>query len=126
MNFPSELKYSKDHEWIKVEGNVGTVGITDFAQKELGDIVFVDINTLGDTVMHSEVFGIVEAVKTVSDLFMPISGKVLEVNTSIEANPELVNTEPYTNGWIVKISIDTPAELDLLMDAETYKKMIGV
>ena len=126
MNFPSELKYSKDHEWIKVEGNVGIVGITDFAQKELGDIVFVDINTIGDVVKHSEVFGIVEAVKTVSDLFMPISGKVLEVNTVIESNPELVNAEPYTKGWIVKISIDNPAELENLMDAEAYKKLIGV
>lgn len=125
MNFPSELKYSKDHEWIKVEGNVGIVGITDFAQKELGDIVFVDINTVGDTLKHSDVFGIVEAVKTVSDLFMPVSGKVLEVNSAIEANPELVNGEAYTNGWIVKVSIDNPSELDDLMDAEAYKKLIG-
>jgi glycine cleavage system H protein len=126
MNFPSELKYSKDHEWIKVEGNTGLIGITDFAQKELGDIVFLDIHTLGQEVKHSEVFGIVEAVKTVSDLFMPVTGKVLEVNKEIEANPEYVNSDPYSKGWIVKISIDNPAELSNLMDAEAYKKLIGV
>lgn len=125
MNFPSELKYSKDHEWIKVEGNTGLIGITDFAQKELGDIVFLDINTLGDTVKYSEVFGIVEAVKTVSDLFMPVSGKVLEVNPDLESNPEFVNSDPYTKGWIVKVSIDNPSELDALLDAEAYKKLIG-
>lgn len=125
MNFPSELKYSKDHEWIKIEGNTGLIGITDFAQKELGDIVFLDINTVGQTVKHSEVFGIVEAVKTVSDLFMPVSGKVLEVNADLESNPEFVNSDPYTSGWIVKISIDNPSELDGLLDAEAYKKLIG-
>ena len=126
MNFPSELKYSKDHEWIKVEGNTALVGITDFAQKELGDIVFLDINTVGQTINHSEVFGIVEAVKTVSDLFMPVSGKVLEVNPDLEANPELVNSDPYTKGWIVKISVENPSELNSLLDSDSYKKLIGV
>jgi glycine cleavage system H protein len=125
MNFPSELKYSKDHEWIKIEGNTGLIGITDFAQKELGDIVFLDINTVGQTVKQSEVFGIVEAVKTVSDLFMPVSGKVLEVNAALEANPEFVNSDAYGKGWIVKISIDNPSELDGLLDVESYKKLIG-
>ncbi len=125
MNFPSELKYSKDHEWILVEGNTGLIGITDFAQKELGDIVFLDINTVGQTVKHGDVFGIVEAVKTVSDLFMPISGKVLEVNAALEANPEYVNSDPYKAGWIVKVSIDNPSELEALLDAESYKKLIG-
>ncbi len=126
MNFPSELKYSKDHEWIKVEGNTGFIGITDFAQKELGDIVFLDINSVGQTVKHSDVFGIVEAVKTVSDLFMPVSGKVLEVNPELEAHPEYVNSDAYGKGWIVKISIDSPSELEALLDAESYKKLIGV
>jgi len=125
MNFPSELKYSKDHEWIKVEGNTGIIGITDFAQKELGDIVFLDINTVGQTLKNSDVFGIVEAVKTVSDLFMPVGGKVLEVNAGLEANPEHVNSDPYGNGWIVKISIDNPADLDSLLDAAGYKKLVG-
>ncbi|HVD97315.1 MAG TPA: glycine cleavage system protein GcvH [Cytophagaceae bacterium] len=125
MNFPSELKYSKDHEWIKVEGNTGIIGITDFAQKELGDIVFLDINTVGQTLKNSDVFGIVEAVKTVSDLFMPVGGKVLEVNEGLEANPEHVNSDPYGNGWIVKISIDNPADLDSLLDAAGYKKLVG-
>jgi len=126
MNFPSELKYSKDHEWIRVEGNVGYIGITDFAQKELGDIVFIDVNTVGDTLKHSEVFGIVEAVKTVSDLFMPVSGKVMEVNEALESNPEFVNNDAYGNGWIVKVSIDKAEELSELLDAEAYKKLIGV
>jgi glycine cleavage system H protein len=126
MNFPTELKYSKDHEWIKVEGNTGLIGITDFAQKELGDIVFLDINTVGQTIKHAEVFGIVEAVKTVSDLFMPVSGKVMEVNPELEAHPEYVNSDAYGNGWIVKVSIDNPSELDALLDVESYKKLIGV
>jgi glycine cleavage system H protein len=125
MNFPSELKYSKDHEWIKVEGTVGYIGITDFAQKELGDIVFLDINTIGQVVKHSEVFGIVEAVKTVSDLFMPVSGKIVEMNPELEAHPELVNSDAYGKGWIVKVSIDDASELTNLMDAESYKKLIG-
>ncbi len=125
MNFPSELKYSKDHEWIKIEGSTALVGITDFAQKELGDIVFLDINTVGQTIKHGDVFGIVEAVKTVSDLFMPITGKVLEVNLELEANPEFVNSNAYTKGWIVKVSIDNPSELDALLDAGAYKKLVG-
>lgn len=125
MNFPSELKYSKDHEWIKMEGGIGLIGITDFAQKELGDIVFLDINTVGQLVKQADVFGIVEAVKTVSDLFMPVGGKVLEINPALEANPEFVNSDPYGKGWIVKISVDNPAELDSLLDAESYKKLIG-
>ena len=125
MNFPSELKYSKDHEWIKIEGAIGYIGITDFAQKELGDIVFLDINTIGQTVKHSDVFGIVEAVKTVSDLFMPVSGKIIEMNPELEAHPELVNSDAYGKGWIVKVSIDDASELNMLMDAESYKKLIG-
>ena len=125
MHFPSELKYSKDHEWIKIEGNTALVGITDFAQKELGDIVFLDINTVGQTIKHGDVFGIVEAVKTVSDLFMPVTGKVLEVNPELEANPEFVNSDAYTKGWIVKVSIDSPSEIDALLDADAYKKLIG-
>jgi glycine cleavage system H protein len=126
MNFPSELKYSKDHEWIKVEGAIGYIGITDFAQKELGDIVFLDINTIGQVVKHSDVFGIVEAVKTVSDLFMPVSGKIIEMNPELEAHPELVNSDAYGKGWIVKVSIDDASELTTLLDAESYKKLIGV
>lgn len=125
MNFPSELKYSKDHEWIKIEGSTALIGITDFAQKELGDIVFLDINTVGQTIKHGDVFGIVEAVKTVSDLFMPVTGKVLEVNLELEANPEFVNSNAYTKGWIVKVSIDNPSELDALLDAGAYKKLVG-
>lgn len=126
MNFPSDLKYSKEHEWIRVSGNSGTVGITDFAQKELGDIVYVDITTLGDTVAKDAVFGTVEAVKTVSDLYLPVSGKVLEQNKDLDGAPESVNTDPYNKGWIVKIEISNAAELDSLMDASAYKKHIGV
>ena len=126
MNFPADLKYSKEHEWVRVEGNKGTVGITDFAQKELGDIVYVDITTLGDTVAKDAVFGTVEAVKTVSDLFLPVSGKVLEQNKDLDGTPESVNTDPYGKGWIVKIEITNAAELDGLLDAEAYKKHIGV
>lgn len=125
MNFPAELKYSKEHEWVKVEGNTGTIGITDFAQKELGDIVYVDINTIGETVAKDAVFGTVEAVKTVSDLFMPVSGKVLEQNTALNDNPESVNKDPYNSGWMVKIEFTNTAELDGLMDVEAYKKHIG-
>jgi glycine cleavage system H protein len=126
MNFPSDLKYSKEHEWVRVEGSTGTIGITDFAQKELGDIVYVDINTIGDTVAKEAVFGTVEAVKTVSDLFMPVSGKVLEQNKGLDAAPESVNKDPYGTGWMVKVELTNPAELDGLMDAEAYKKLIGV
>lgn len=126
MNFPSNLKYSKEHEWILVEGNTGTIGITDFAQKELGDIVYVDINTVGDTVAKDAVFGTVEAVKTVSDLFMPVGAKVLEQNNALNDNPESVNKDPYGTGWMIKVELTNPADLDSLMDAEAYKKHIGL
>ena len=126
MNFPSDLKYSKEHEWVRVEGNTGTIGITDFAQKELGDIVYVDITTLGDTLAKDALFGTVEAVKTVSDLYLPVGGKVIEMNKSLDAAPESVNTDPYGAGWMVKIELTDSKELDSLMDSETYKKHIGV
>jgi glycine cleavage system H protein len=126
MNFPSELKYSKEHEWIKLEGDTGIIGITEFAQKELGDIVYVDINTVGNELRQYDVFGVIEAVKTVSDLFIPVSGKVLEVNPELNAHPELVNTDPYGKGWIIKVQIKNTSELDDLMDASAYKQLIGV
>lgn len=125
MNFPSDLKYTKDHEWIRVEGNVATIGITDFAQKELGDIVYVDITSIGETVAREEIFGTVEAVKTVSDLFMPISGKVLEMNKDIDSAPESVNTDPYGKGWMIKATIENEAELADLLSADAYKALIG-
>ncbi len=125
MNFPADLKYTKDHEWIRVEGENATVGITDFAQKELGDIVYVDVNTVGETVEKDAVFGTVEAVKTVSDLFMPISGEVLEVNKDIDSAPESVNQDPYGKGWMIKIKIANPADIDTLLSADDYKKLIG-
>jgi glycine cleavage system H protein len=125
MNFPENLKYTKDHEWVRVEGNTAVIGITDFAQKELGDIVYVDITTLNETVAKEVVFGTVEAVKTVSDLFMPITGKVLEVNGKIDANPELVNNDPYGDGWMVKCSIDKTDELGGLLSVADYKKLVG-
>src|SRR3982751_2632125 len=112
MNFPSELKYTKDHEWVKVEGNEAIIGVTDFAQRELGDIVYVDINTVGSEVAKEEVFGTVEAVKTVSDLYMPVTGTVLEVNAELNDNPELVNSDPYGQGWMVKVSLADLAEVD--------------
>jgi glycine cleavage system H protein len=123
MNFPAELKYTKDHEWIKVEGDVAIVGITEFAQRELGDIVYVDINTVGSDVTEGDVFGTIEAVKTVSDLFMPVNGKVLEINAALDTNPELVNSDPYGEGWMVKISITGGA--DTLLSADDYKSLIG-
>lgn len=123
MNFPAELKYTKDHEWVRVEGDVAFVGITEFAQRELGDIVYIDISTVGQNVNEGDVFGTVEAVKTVSDLFMPISGNVLEVNAALDANPELVNTDPYGEGWMVKISISDSA--NALLSADDYKSLIG-
>ena len=125
MNFPSDLKYTKDHEWVKINGGEATIGITDFAQKELGDIVYVDISTIGETVEIEQVFGTVEAVKTVSDLFMPISGKVLEANKDIDSAPESVNTDPYGKGWIIKIAITDAKQLDGLLSADAYKKLIG-
>ena len=124
MNIPSELKYTKDHEWIKVEGETATIGITDFAQSELGDIVYVDVDTLDDTVERDEVFGSVEAVKTVSDLFMPLSGEVTEFNEGLEDEPELVNKDPYGDGWMIKISISDASQLDDLLDAQAYQDLI--
>lgn len=121
MNFPSNIKYTSEHEWIRVEGNEAFVGITDYAQSELGEIVFVDVPTIGETVGQGEVFGSIEAVKTVSDLNMPVSGEVLEVNEELEAAPELVNNDPYGKGWIIRISVKDAAELDNLMDAAAYE-----
>lgn len=125
MNIPAELKYTKDHEWIKIENNVATVGITDFAQGELGDIVYVDVDTLDDTVEEGDVFGSVEAVKTVSDLFMPLTGEVIEFNDELENDPELVNTDPYNKGWMIKIEISDASQIDDLLDAEAYKNLIS-
>lgn len=125
MNFPSDLKYTKDHEWVKVNGSEATIGVTDFAQKELGDIVYIDISTVGETVEKEQVFGTIEAVKTVSDLFMPVSGKILEANKDIDSAPESVNTDPYGKGWIVKISITDAKQLDALLSVDAYKKLIG-
>lgn len=125
MNIPSELKYTSDHEWIRIEGDVAYVGITDFAQRELGDIVYVDIHTVGQEVAQNEVFGTVEAVKTVSDLFLPLSGTVLEVNQDLEGEPELVNTDPYGKGWMIKLRFSNPAEQDALLSAEAYANLIG-
>jgi glycine cleavage system H protein len=124
MNIPVELKYTKDHEWIKIEGNIATVGITDFAQGELGDIVYVDVDTLDDTVEEGEVFGSVEAVKTVSDLFMPLTGEVVEFNEELEDEPELVNTDPYGKGWMIKIEFSENSQLESLLDAEAYQNLI--
>ncbi len=124
MNLPDDLKYTKDHEWIKIEGNVVTVGITDFAQKELGDIVYVEIDTEGDDLGKGDVFGTVEAVKTVSDLFMPVSGKVLEFNEELEDEPELVNSEPYEGGWMIKIELKDETELDELLGKKDYEALI--
>ena len=125
MNTPSELKYTKDHEWVKLEGNVATIGITDFAQSELGDIVFVDVDTVDDDLNAGEVFGSVEAVKTVSDLYLPVSGKVIECNEELEGEPELVNTDPYGKGWIVKVELSEGADQSELLTAEQYQELIG-
>ena len=125
MNIPSELKYTSDHEWIKIDGDIVTIGITDFAQSELGDIVYVEIETEGETLNKGEVFGTVEAVKTVSDLFMPVTGEVIEINTGIESNPESVNTAPYTDGWMIKVKISDASQLDELLSAEAYQAEIG-
>ncbi|WP_343557609.1 glycine cleavage system protein GcvH [Sphingobacterium sp.] len=125
MNFPAELKYTKDHEWIRVEGDEAVVGITDFAQRELGDIVFVDINTVGEEVTANEVFGTIEAVKTVSDLFLPVSATILSVNEAIDASPELVNSDPYGEGWIVRIKLNNAADVDALLSADQYKEEIN-
>lgn len=124
MTIPSNLKYTKDHEWIKIEGETATVGITDFAQGELGDIVYVDVDTINDSVEEGAVFGSVEAVKTVSDLFMPLSGEVIEINVALEDEPELVNTDPYGKGWMIKIAISDSSQIGNLLDAEAYQKLI--
>ena len=125
MNIPANLKFTKDHEWVRVEGDIAYVGITDFAQGELGDIVYIDINTVGETVNRESVFGTVEAVKTVSDLFMPLDGEVLEVNAKLEGNPELVNSDAYGEGWMVKIKITNPAQVADLLAADAYQSVIG-
>lgn len=125
MNFPAELRYTKDHEWIKLEGNTATIGITDFAQHELGDIVYVDISTTGKTLAAEEVFGTVEAVKTVSDLFLPVAGTILEVNSLLEKQPELVNTDPYGDGWMVKMTVTNVADVEALMSSEAYAALVG-
>jgi glycine cleavage system H protein len=126
MNIPSNLKYTKDHEWVLIEGDVATVGITDFAQKELGDIVYVEVETLDQTLDKDEVFGTVEAVKTVSDLFLPLSGEIIEFNDDLESSPEDVNSDPYGKGWMIKIKIADAAEAEELLSADAYKQLIGV
>lgn len=125
MNYPGNLKYTKDHEWVLLEGNVATIGITDFAQHELGDIVYVDISSKGKTLPAEEVFGTVEAVKTVSDLFLPASGTITEINPALEANPELVNSDPYGQGWMIKMTVDEPSDISKLMNAEAYTELVG-
>lgn len=125
MNFPDNVKYTKDHEWISLEGNVATIGVTDFAQRELGDIVFVDISSVGNAMAAHEIFGTIEAVKTVSDLFLPMSGTITEVNPALENNPELVNSDPYGEGWMVKMTVDNTADFDALLDAAAYEGLVG-
>jgi len=125
MNFPASLRYTKDHEWISLEGNIAKVGITDFAQHELGDIVYVDIDSIGKDLNAEDVFGTVEAVKTVSDLFLPLTGKILELNPMLDKNPDLVNSDPYGDGWMVKVEVANPADFEGLMDAETYKNLVA-
>ncbi|NCW11950.1 MAG: glycine cleavage system protein GcvH [Chitinophagia bacterium] len=124
MQFPAELRYTKDHEWIKIEGNVATIGITDFAQSELGDIVYIDINTVGQSLAAEAVFGTVEAVKTVSDLFLPVAGTILEINPALGNQPELVNTDPYGAGWMVKVTVANVADVDALLTSEAYSKLV--
>lgn len=125
MNFPKDLKYTSEHEWIRTEGDVAYIGITDYAQSQLGDIVFVDVPTVGETMDKDEVFGTIEVVKTISDLFIPVSGEVLELNEKLEGNPELVNSDPYGEGWIIKVRMTQPDELDELLDAEAYQKVVN-
>lgn len=125
MNIPSELKYTKDHEWISIEGDIATVGITDFAQRELGDIVYVEVETIGETLSADEVFGTVEAVKTVSDLFLPVAGEILEFNESLEDNPEKVNSEPYSNGWMIKMKVSNINDISSLLNSNQYQELIG-
>jgi glycine cleavage system H protein len=126
MNVPSNLKYTKDHEWLRIEGETGYVGVTDFAQGELGDIVFVEIETIGETLKKEEVFGTIEAVKTVSDMFMPVGGEILEMNPEIDETPDVVNKDPYGKGWMIKIKISNSAEINDLLSPEKYKSLIGV
>lgn len=125
MNIPATLRYTKDHEWIKLEGNIATIGITDFAQGELGDIVYVEIETVGKTLAAEAVFGTVEAVKTVSDLFLPVAGTIDEVNPALAANPELVNSDPYGEGWMIKMTVSNPADVENLLDASGYQNLVG-
>ena len=125
MNIPEELKYTKDHEWISIDGEIATVGITDFAQRELGDIVYVEVETVGETLDADEVFGTVEAVKTVSDLFLPVSGEIIEFNEDLEDTPEDVNAEPYSKGWMIKMKISNPDDLNQLLDSNQYRELIG-
>ena len=125
MTFPENLRYTKDHEWVKLDGDVATIGVTDFAQGELGDIVYVEIETKGKALTAETVFGTVEAVKTVSDLFLPVAGTITEVNPALEAQPELVNTDPYGEGWMVKMTVDNPGDVEKLMDAAAYEKLVG-
>ena len=125
MNVPKNLKYTKDHEWVKVDGEIATIGITDFAQGELGDIVYVEIESIGDELNQEEIFGSVEAVKTVTDLFIPVSGEITEMNENLEDNPELINDDPYGEGWIIKMKISDASELDGLLSADDYKELIG-
>lgn len=125
MNYPANLRYTKDHEWVLLDGNTATIGITDFAQHELGDIVYVDINTKGKKLSAEDIFGTVEAVKTVSDLFLPAAGTVIEINPSLDAKPELVNTDPYGEGWMIKMTVDNPADIEKLMTAEAYTALVG-
>ena len=124
MNIPTELKYTKDHEWVKIDGEIATIGITDFAQQELGDIVYIEIESIGETLDAEEVFGTVEAVKTVSDLFMPLSGEVLEFNADLEDTPESVNDDPYKSGWMIKVKIEEPSQISDLLDFDTYQQLI--
>ena len=124
MSFPNDVKYTKDHEWLRIDGNEAFVGITHFAQSELGDIVFIDVDTEGESLEKEEVFGSVEAVKTVSDLFMPINGEVLEFNTNLEDNPELINSDPYGEGWIIRVSVSNADELEELLNSDDYKKLV--
>jgi glycine cleavage system H protein len=124
MNIPAELKYTKDHEWVKLEGDIATIGITEFAQSELGDIVYVEVETVGETMAQEEVFGSVEAVKTVSDLFLPMSGEIIEFNESLEATPEVVNNDPYGAGWMVKVRVSDPSEFEALLDAAAYAQEV--
>ena len=125
MNFPAELRYTSEHEWVKIDGDIAIVGITDFAQSELGDIVYVEIETEGETLAEGEIFGSVEAVKTVSDLFLPVAGEILEVNAALADAPELVNNDPYGEGWMIKMKVANPADVEALMDADTYQAHVG-